>query len=285
MIYISLTTVPERLSSWMYFQQNLDSLLAQDTDIPYKIILNIPYFNKKSGLDYTLPEGLLEYKADSRLVINRSEDWGPITKLLGALEYIKEPDALLIVCDDDHVYDPRMIKYHLLKQEKYNNEKIIAFRADMGVKKVEVENEKGRGYYFESAGLPYPCEVDTQAKIPGHWHSVSYRRYMLDDNFLFSQNFLDLAPSDDHLMSYYALKKRLDIIVPRFDEETDWSPINQYRPGYCFPIVRSLPVVENSGFIRFRKDAKHHNGPLSEELVKEISFNGVRYYLNPASNP
>jgi len=36
--------------------------------------------------------------------VHRCRDWGPITKLLGTLETEKDPDTLIVVVDDDHVY-------------------------------------------------------------------------------------------------------------------------------------------------------------------------------------
>ena len=59
MIYISLTTVPIRISTWDQFQKNINSLLNQNTTQDYQVILNIPYFYKNNNNEeYTIPEEL-----------------------------------------------------------------------------------------------------------------------------------------------------------------------------------------------------------------------------------
>jgi len=101
-IYLTMTTIPERLiHPWFY--ENLKNTLNLNGD--FKVLLNIPNTFKSTGEEYIIPQNVLNLQKGN-LIINRvSEDYGPITKLFGALlnENISDNDVLL-VCDDDIHY-------------------------------------------------------------------------------------------------------------------------------------------------------------------------------------
>ena len=97
MIYVSISTIPQRLKN---LNDTVESLLKQ-TQKPNKIFINIPYkYERFSEIieDNQIP------KFNSDIVeITRCEDCGPGTKLLGSLNKVKK-NSLLILADDDHVY-------------------------------------------------------------------------------------------------------------------------------------------------------------------------------------
>ena len=103
MIYISLSTIPQRLKN---LNESVKSLLKQ-TRKPDKIFINIPFKYKR--FDETIEDDQIP-KFDSSVVeITRCEDCGPGTKLLGSLDKF-EKDSLLILADDDHTYEDYMIE-------------------------------------------------------------------------------------------------------------------------------------------------------------------------------
>ena len=107
-IYLTMTTILERLiHPWFY--ENLKHTLDLNGD--FKIILNIPYKFKSTGEEYIIPQNVLDLQKNN-LIINRvSEDYGPITKLFGALLNDNIPDnAILLVCDDDIHYKTDFVK-------------------------------------------------------------------------------------------------------------------------------------------------------------------------------
>jgi hypothetical protein len=70
-IFISLTTVPERLAVWPTFSRCIQSLLDQKTDRPYKVVVNIPQIYKNRDLPYVIPNGLTELASNNnKLIIN-----------------------------------------------------------------------------------------------------------------------------------------------------------------------------------------------------------------------
>ena len=103
MIYVSLSTIPQRLKN---LNQSVESLLKQIRK-PDKIFINIPFKYKRFSeaiVDNQIP------KFDNNVVeITRCEDYGPGTKLLGSLNKLQK-DSLLILADDDHTYEDYMIE-------------------------------------------------------------------------------------------------------------------------------------------------------------------------------
>ena len=103
MIYISISTIPQRLK---HLIESVNSLLNQ-TRKPDKIFVNIPYKYKR--FKETIEDNQIP-KFDSSIVeITRCEDYGPGTKLLGSLNKF-EKNSLVILADDDHTYEDYMIE-------------------------------------------------------------------------------------------------------------------------------------------------------------------------------
>ena len=103
MIYVSISTIPQRLKN---LNETVESLLNQ-TLKPNKIFINIPYkYDRFSEIikDNQIPK----FNSDA-VEVTRCEDCGPGTKLLGSLNKIKK-NSLLILADDDHVYRDYMIE-------------------------------------------------------------------------------------------------------------------------------------------------------------------------------
>ena len=97
MIYVSLTTIPQRVKN---LSKSIESLLKQ-TQKPDKIFINVPLKYKRFSeiiKNDQIP------KFDNNIIeITRCEDCGPGTKLLGSLDKF-EKNSLLILADDDHTY-------------------------------------------------------------------------------------------------------------------------------------------------------------------------------------
>ncbi len=103
MIYVTLTTIPERLKN---LNKSVDSLLKQSKK-PDKIFINIPHKYKR--FDEIINDRDIPKFEDSRIEITRSEDYGPGTKLLGSIKKF-EKNSLVILVDDDNVYAEHMIE-------------------------------------------------------------------------------------------------------------------------------------------------------------------------------
>ena len=170
-IYISLTTVPERLIIWDVFKRNLDSLLNQDFDKGYKVILNLPSVYKARNVPYIIPAGLTKLAADNpRLIINRIEtDRGPIEKIAGALNIATDPEDIIVVVDDDQIYYNSMLSYIFSKMDKYPNS-VIGFRGDGIIEKREFIQNNVKKYVMLGSHAFFPLKHDVHAVVPGHCH-------------------------------------------------------------------------------------------------------------------
>lgn len=112
---VSLTTIPPR---FINIEKTLYSILDQ-TLKPNKIFLNVPINYKRfayhnADLDY------LEKKFDLVKIIY-CEDYGPGTKLLGALKYLNNYDYVILV-DDDHKYHKFMFQIFNQKYIENSNQ-------------------------------------------------------------------------------------------------------------------------------------------------------------------
>jgi hypothetical protein len=103
MIYVSMSTIPQRINN---LNKSIKSLLSQ-TKKPDKIFINIPL--KYRRFSETIHEEQIPKFNNNIVEITRGEDFGPGTKLLGSLNKIKK-DSLLILVDDDHMYEDYMIE-------------------------------------------------------------------------------------------------------------------------------------------------------------------------------
>tara|TARA_B100000029_G_scaffold240927_1_gene238099 strand:+ start:1984 stop:2715 length:732 start_codon:yes stop_codon:yes gene_type:complete len=103
MIYVTLTTIPERVK---YLNKSIESILKQ-TKKPDKIFINIP--KKYKRFKEVIDDNQIPKFSDSIVEITRCEDYGPGTKLLGSLDKINK-NSLIILVDDDHIYEDYMIE-------------------------------------------------------------------------------------------------------------------------------------------------------------------------------
>ena len=107
MIYVSLSTIPQRIKN---LHKSVKSLLEQSLK-PDKIFINIPF--KYRRFKEIIDENLIPKFKDKIVEITRCEDFGPGTKLLGSLHKLKK-NSLVILADDDNIYENYMIEkfYH-----------------------------------------------------------------------------------------------------------------------------------------------------------------------------
>ena len=103
MIYISITTIPQRVKN---LNESVESLLRQ-TKKPDKIFINIPY--KYQRFSETVEDNQIPKFESDIVEITRCEDCGPGTKLLGSLSKM-EKNSLLILADDDNIYEDYMVE-------------------------------------------------------------------------------------------------------------------------------------------------------------------------------
>ena len=112
---VSMSTIPSRIKS---VYKTLDNIKKQ-TIQPDQIFLNIPYEYKRFKNEKINDYDLINLKREN-LVINRCEDFGPGTKIMGSIENVKKYDCVIII-DDDHLYDENIFSIFI---EEFTKKKI-----------------------------------------------------------------------------------------------------------------------------------------------------------------
>ena len=116
-VFVSLTSIPSRIPNLHY---TINSLLGQYQMID-KIIVNIPFKYHRFDDPIIIP---LFLRLNDKIIINRCEDYGPATKLLGLLansDIKPEPEDIIIICDDDRNYPLDFVKDLVTSVNKHSN--------------------------------------------------------------------------------------------------------------------------------------------------------------------
>jgi hypothetical protein len=111
-IVVSLTTIPSRLGN---LDKILDSLIDGQTVKPDVVYLNVPHVFGRTGEVYDLSK--LEY-SNPRLKVLRCEDYGPVTKILPALEAEHGNERTVILYTDDDAIPPPDFVEKYVRQRK-----------------------------------------------------------------------------------------------------------------------------------------------------------------------
>ncbi len=115
MCFVTMTTVPERLKS-EYFKKVIETILVQN---PTRIILNVPYICNRSQIVYVIPNWIKNHK---KIIIHRTHDVGPATKILGCLKMLHGLNIPIIQLDDDIIYQNFVLSELLQSLKHYPND-------------------------------------------------------------------------------------------------------------------------------------------------------------------
>ena len=136
-VIVSFTTLPSRFPN---IEETLISLINQ-TRLPDEIVISIPKYSVREDTQYIVPnivKKIIEKNKKSSLfikvpditILRSDKDWGPATKFIPLLqrELNKEKNKnLLIILDDDQVYQRTMIS-NFIKYHKKHNKSVLCNR-------------------------------------------------------------------------------------------------------------------------------------------------------------
>jgi len=118
-VYASFTSIPYRLN-------NVNNVITNINNQSYpieRIFLNIPVgLHKRTNESYFIPN--IDEEKNNNVTIVRCKEYGPATKLLGAVEFITDPEAYIWIIDDDIIYNKNSLR-RLINQIKHNDIDVI----------------------------------------------------------------------------------------------------------------------------------------------------------------
>ncbi|GAQ89498.1 hypothetical protein KFL_005300020 [Klebsormidium nitens] len=165
---VSLTTSPKRVG---FLEPVLTSLL-QNSLKPDVIIVNLPFVFLRDGSIFgELPKFLTSAPG---VLVNRCEDVGPATKILGALPLARGPDDVIIAVDDDIWYPRHHLKKLYLKSgEDRADQKSKGNRENYAICRKFLESEAllfpgfpdTSSVYFDRAAFPSQREAAIQEAL------------------------------------------------------------------------------------------------------------------------
>ena len=196
--YFSFTTSPQRLKHLIPILERLQNQSIK----PEKIIINIPPKFKRTNeaYDYDVIKKIED--AIPLVHFNRIEkDYGPLSKVIGVLQYIKDDNAIIIVCDDDIYYKNDFAK-EFIKKIIENKEKLIAGFAYRHTSNFGFNIAEGfNGYGFYKKLIDYNKLIELYNIIEPYTHCYK---------------------SDDFVLSYFLKINNIDVI------EAGYSPLESY---------------------------------------------------------
>jgi hypothetical protein len=162
-VVVSLSTLPPRSD---YLALTIESLLSQSRR-PDAIYVNVPYSARRAPGPIDVPACLPALQGRARhLHVIRTEDYGPGTKLLPAVERVTDPEGIIITVDDDMIYSPKLVETLVAASALHKNWAV-------GFAGWNVAKDGG----FDRARSPF---VDVLQGFAG----AAYRRRFFRDDFL-----------------------------------------------------------------------------------------------------
>lgn len=220
-IVISLTTTPHRINS---LEKVLDFILNEPLSLK-SIYISIPYVFKRDNIEYIIPEWL--YTKDPRIKILRTKDYGPATKLLGALEQLNlAANSIVITIDDDNNYPKNMLLYLAYKAKNNPN-----FAIGLSGMRPHY-NKQGKIITDSPTGIGLKAVKENNAFVPilEGFAGIAYRPKFFDETIFEIENApRECRNSDDVYISYYLARKNIPRQVLRSKfmrlEKISWDPV------------------------------------------------------------
>lgn len=248
-VIVTLTTLPTRIvQDYDHgIRSCLMSLITQEGIgwYDYHIYFNVPYTYKFTGEEFVIPEWVSELSATYPFFkINRCQDFGPVTKLVPTLGIEWDPDTILVVCDDDLVYHPKMVLEQVMNQQNYD-------RTACGYDGVRAEHHMfgdKRDYFVVS--VPFDVEVNHLQ----HYKTVSYKRGWFDIDFF--TEFVGTCWNDDILVAAYMGKHGIKRLVRTYDDEPKINTVEEWdeRAGVLtFPVLKHTAHEGREGCNLYRE--------------------------------
>ncbi len=250
---ITLTTIPSRLKDTgeYGFCKCINSLIDQDFDGEYEIHLNVPSVNHRTQEPYIIPTEIRELSEQHTKfkIFEGLEDRGSVSKIYHTLKRETDPETIIITCDDDLIYHPKMLEEQVKNQEKFPNTAV-------GYDGCRAERDNGEELFHDQRDH-YVVSVYKNIYVSWlqNYKTVSYKRKFFDDDFY---EFSKLSWNDDIVTSAYLGKQKISKLVTFYEHEEKLDTIEKWieKGG-----VSTFPVIGHT----------HHEGAEGCNLYRSES--------------
>lgn len=253
---VTFTTIPSRIVQDYEtgIRSNIDSLINQEYDGDWEIHFNIPDVLKLTGEPYIIPEWIRELTANNPKfkIFEGLEDLGTVTKLAHTVRRIEDPETIIIVCDDDLVYHPKMIEEQVKNQQIYENTAV-------GYDGVRAEDPS----VFDDIRNYYVVSINKNVYVNHlqHYKTVSYKRKWFNEEFF--TDFINKSWNDDLSVSAYMSKQGIKRMVTFYHEDPVLTTIEEWRElggVQTFPVLRhtSHEGMEGCNIRRHNKEDENY---------------------------
>jgi hypothetical protein len=175
--------------------------LSRQSVKPDKIILNIPEVFERTQERYQIPKELAEMNVEVNIC---SRDWGPATKLVPIIAYLRAngypENTRILYCDDDIYYPPQMIEILKTTVDTY-------VWANAGFHIINYKQTVGERNKFTtvSAAEGFGGVCVTLQMFPQNGDFIAYMEKCIV--------YPDLRLSDDITLSNYFSKQGISIVI------------------------------------------------------------------------
>ena len=239
-LVVTMTTLPGRED---LIVDTIQSIVGQTVraDVIY---LTLPKISRRLKIPYgPIQASIAEYCT----IVEPEVDYGPITKIYGALSMESDPDTMIISCDDDIIYPPTTFELLVKKSQAFPDAAICGSGMLMGY-----------GVYFNSTYTNYdedsacirlsgfiPPEAGRKVDIVNGLSGVLYRRKFFPPMPAAIKELFDVAVSDHDILC------NDDILISGYLQKTGITRLT--FPG--FPRVTNIARTGNHPEV-----ALSHNG-------------------------
>jgi hypothetical protein len=231
-LVVSLTTLPGR---YRKLYRTLRSINSQSLKAD-AVYLGLPKIAKRLNLPYPR---LSKKLSDLCTVVSLDQDYGPICKILGALNSETDPNTIIVTIDDDIVYPFNFLEEFAERAQKYPKSAIGSTGLLVGhnifnyssVSALTPDWNRVTGFLVPAEGRP----VDILCGVSG----IAYRRKFFpetpEEMLSYALEHQSLFINDDVLiscyLSYLGVERRVFVDLPFIDQKTIFNPKIDAKDG------------------------------------------------------
>lgn len=220
---ITFTTIPSRLKDVGEYGiiKCIQSLVDQDFSGDYEIHLNVPAVNHRTQEAYVVPAEIRQFseRYPKFKIFEGLEDKGSVTKIFYTLQRETDPETIIITCDDDLIYHPKMLEEQVKNQEKFQDTAV-------GYDGCRAERDNGEELFHDQRDH-YVVSVYRNIYVSWlqNYKTVSYKRKFFSDDFY---EFSKQSWNDDIVTSAYLGKQGISKLVTFYEHEEKLDTIEKW---------------------------------------------------------